>query len=92
MQQVKLIRADAVATRNAEGLSLRIDATVEQLGETSRWLSQIEDFRDVVGDGLPPGFRVGEGLAASAPPPPPVAADESGRAASRRARAAEDQT
>jgi len=72
VQQVKLIRADAVASRNADGLSVRIDSTVEQLGETNRWLAQIEDFRDVVGDGPPEGVRVVQGLregAASAPVP-----------------------
>ncbi|MCE9634958.1 MAG: hypothetical protein K8T90_04565 [Planctomycetes bacterium] len=73
VQQVKLIRADAVATRNADGLSMRIDSTVEQLGETTRWLTQIEDFRDVVGDGPPPGVRVAAGIAPAPPSPVPAA-------------------
>jgi 16S rRNA A1518/A1519 N6-dimethyltransferase RsmA/KsgA/DIM1 with predicted DNA glycosylase/AP lyase activity len=49
-QQVKLIRADAVATRNTEALTDRIDASVEHLGETNKWLSEMNDFKDVVGD------------------------------------------
>ena len=34
-EQIKLIRADAVATRNAEALSARIDASVAHLDETN---------------------------------------------------------
>src|SRR5256885_12878623 len=37
-QQIKLIRADAVATKNAETLTARIDATVEHLDQTNKWL------------------------------------------------------
>lgn len=50
VQQVKLIRADAVATRNADALTARIDATVEHLDETNKWLSQMDEFKDLVGD------------------------------------------
>ncbi|MDQ3119570.1 MAG: hypothetical protein M3Q89_08415 [Verrucomicrobiota bacterium] len=49
-EQVKLIRADAVATRNADALSARIDASVAHLNETNRWLSEMDQFRDLAGD------------------------------------------
>jgi hypothetical protein len=78
VQQVKLIRADAVATRNAEGLTTRIDATVEHLGETNKWLSELDEFKDMVGDLPPTQARIGfesahaaPPIAAAAPEPPP---------------------
>jgi DNA repair exonuclease SbcCD ATPase subunit len=49
-QQVKLIRADAIATRNTESLTSRIDASVQHLGETNKWLSEMNEFKDIVGD------------------------------------------
>lgn len=49
-QQVKLIRADAVAVRNAEALSARIDATVNHLETTNRWLSEMDPFRERQGE------------------------------------------
>ena len=49
-QQIKLIRADAVATKNAETLTARIDATVEHLDQTNKWLSELDQFKDLVGD------------------------------------------
>src|SRR5207249_220519 len=49
-QQIKLIRADAVATKNAETLTARIDATVEHLDQTNKWLSELDEFKDLVGD------------------------------------------
>ena len=49
-QQVKLIKADAIATRNTESLTNRIDASLEHLGETNKWLSEMNDFKDIVGD------------------------------------------
>jgi len=49
-QQVKLIRADAIATRNTESLTSRIDASLEHLGETNKWISEMNDFKDIVGD------------------------------------------
>ena len=66
IQQVKLIRADAVATRNADSLTARIDATVEHLGETNRWLAELDEFKDMVGDMPRSQQRVGF----DAPPPP----------------------
>jgi hypothetical protein len=49
-QQIKLIRADAVASKNAETLTARIDATVEHLDQTNKWLSELDEFKDLVGD------------------------------------------
>ena len=49
-QQIKLLRADAVATKNAESLTARIDATVEHLDQTNKWLSELDEFKDLVGD------------------------------------------
>ncbi|MDH7502389.1 MAG: hypothetical protein QHJ82_06695 [Verrucomicrobiota bacterium] len=49
-QQIKLIRADAVALKNASVLTARIDATVEHLDQTNKWLAEMDEFRDLVGD------------------------------------------
>ncbi len=65
-QQIKLIRADAVATKNAEGLTARIDATVEHLDQTNKWLSELDEFKDLVPDMPSTEMRVG--YAASTPP------------------------
>ncbi|HOX57979.1 MAG TPA: hypothetical protein P5205_13445 [Candidatus Paceibacterota bacterium] len=58
-QQIKLIRADAVATKNAETLTARIDATVEHLDQTNKWLSEMDEFKDLVGDMPSTELRVG---------------------------------
>ena len=67
-QQIKLIRADAVATKNAEALSARIDATVEHLDQTNKWLSELDEFKDLVADMPATDLRVG--YTATAPTPP----------------------
>lgn len=66
-QQIKLIRADAVATKNAEALTARIDATVEHLDQTNKWLSELDEFKDLVADMPATETRVGY---AATPPPP----------------------
>jgi hypothetical protein len=58
-QQIKLIRADAVAMKNAESLTARIDATVEHLDETNKWLAEMDEFKDLVGDMPSTDLRVG---------------------------------
>jgi len=68
-EQIKLIRADAVATKNAESLTARIDATVEHLDQTNKWLSELDEFKDLVGDMPSTELRVGYQAAASTPPP-----------------------
>ena len=70
-QQVKLIRADSIATKNAAALSARIDATVENLEATNQWLSQMDQFRDLLTDLPASGVRVGFGTQTPAPPPLP---------------------
>jgi len=65
-QQIKLIRADAVATKNADALTARIDATVEHLDQTNKWLSELDEFKDLVADMPATELRVG--YAASRPP------------------------
>jgi hypothetical protein len=68
-QQIKLIRADAVATKNAETLTARIDATVEHLDQTNKWLSEMDEFKDLVGDMPPTELRVGYQPTPVMPPP-----------------------
>jgi hypothetical protein len=68
-QQIKLIRADAVATKNAESLTARIDATVEHLDQTNKWLSELDEFKDLVGDMPATDLRVGYQASVATPPP-----------------------
>lgn len=71
-QQVKLIRADAIASKNADTLSSRIDATVAHLDQTNKWISEMSDFRDMVGEMPDSPKRIG--YASTVPPKiPPVA-------------------
>ncbi len=70
-QQIKLIRADAVATKNAETLTARIDATVQHLDQTNKWISELDEFKDLVGDMPSTELRVGYDVP-SFPAPPPV--------------------
>lgn len=53
-EQIKLLRADAVAAKNAGNLSTRIDSTFDHLAQTNRWLSEMDQFRDLLG-ALPDG-------------------------------------
>jgi hypothetical protein len=69
-QQIKLLRADAVATKNAESLTARIDATVEHLDQTNKWLSELDEFKDLVGDMPSTEQRVGYQASWQAAPPP----------------------
>jgi hypothetical protein len=61
VEQIKLVRADAVAAKNAETLTARIDATVEHLDQTNKWISEMDDFKDLVGDMPATDFRLGYG-------------------------------
>ena len=67
-QQIKLIRADAIATKNAEALTARIDATVEHLDQTNKWISELDEFKDLVADMPATEMRVGYAASAAAPP------------------------
>lgn len=73
-QQIKLIRADAVASKNAETLTARIDATVEHLDQTNKWLSEMDEFKDLVGDMPSTDLRVGYQATATCFPAAPTAA------------------
>ena len=78
VEQIKLLRADAIAARNADTLTARIDATVEHLTETNKLFSEMDQFKDLVADDMPQtgerlGFSAGAGTAAPANPPlPPI--------------------
>ncbi len=63
-EQIKLIRADSVATKNAGNISDRIDATFENLAQTNRWLSDMDRFRDQLGEVPEGGMGVRSPLAA----------------------------
>lgn len=69
VEQVKLIRADAIASRNADTLTARIDLSIEHLATTNKWLSELADFKDLT--------------AQMPPPPPPSPASASTRTAVR---------
>lgn len=69
-QQIKLIRADAVASKNTASLTARIDATVEHLDETNKWLSEMDEFKDLVGDLPQTEMRVGFGATETRSAPP----------------------
>jgi hypothetical protein len=75
-QQVKLVRADAIATRNADALTARIDATVAHLDQTNKWISEMSEFKDLVGEIPESPERVGYAQAA----PPPIASTATGAA------------
>ena len=63
VEQIKLLRADAIAARNADTLTARIDATVEHLTETNKLFSEMDQFKDLVADDMP---QTGERLGYSA--------------------------
>ena len=73
-QQIKLIRADAIASKNTETLTARIDATVEHLDQTNKWLAEMDEFKDLVGEMPVTPVRLGyESKATGAPPRLPQA-------------------
>ena len=78
VEQIKLLRADAIAARNADTLTARIDATVEHLTETNKLFSEMDQFKDLVADDLPQtGERLGYSTASRTAAPldsaqPPV--------------------
>lgn len=47
VEQVKLIRAEAVAAKNADALSARIDLSIAHLAATNQWLSELSEFKDL---------------------------------------------
>jgi hypothetical protein len=69
-QQIKLLRADAMASTSPAAVSARIDATVEQLEATNAWIREMDQFRAVIAEPAMPQQRVGFG--GGAPPPLPA--------------------
>ena len=69
-QQIKLIRADSIATKNSAALTARIDATVEHLEQTNQWLAQMDEFRDLTTDIPLTAQRAGFGEKTTPPPIP----------------------
>jgi hypothetical protein len=53
VEQVKLIRADAIASKNADTLTARIDLSIAHLASTNQWLSELAEFKDLTAQ-LPP--------------------------------------
>jgi hypothetical protein len=78
-QQIKLLRADAVATKNAESLTARIDATVEHLDQTNKWIAELDEFKDLVPDLPNTELRVGYEASATQAPPPIMPIKQSSR-------------
>lgn len=70
-QQIKLLRAEAMAAPDTAALSARLDATVEQLEATNSYLREMDQFRAMLAEPAMPAQRIGFGEAASAPPPIP---------------------
>jgi hypothetical protein len=64
VEQVKLIRADAIAAKNADALAARIDLSIAHLATTNQWLSELAEFKELSSP-VPP-------IAAAHPPPPPA--------------------
>lgn len=58
VEQVKLIRADAIAAKNADTLTARIDLSIEHLAATNKWLSELAEFKDLTAQ-MPPSAPVG---------------------------------
>lgn len=78
VEQLEQIRADVMASKNAAAMSARIDATVEQLDHTNRWIAQLDEFKQLLGE-IPGGtIRVGINLVQpTAPKPTPPAQTDS---------------
>lgn len=47
VEQVKLIRADAIASKNADTLTARIDLSIQHLAATNQWISELAEFKDL---------------------------------------------
>jgi hypothetical protein len=69
--QIKLLRAEAAASKNTSSISARIDTAVENLDQTNKWLTEINEFKDSVGQIPATEMRVGY-RTRSVPPPIPA--------------------
>ena len=70
-QQIKLLRAEAMAAPSTAALSARLDATVEQLEATNTYLREMDQFRALIAEPAMPSQRIGFGEATPQPPPIP---------------------
>ena len=69
-QQIKLIRADALALKNTDALTARIDATIGHLEQTNKWLSEMDELKSI-DTGLPfTDERIGFKATVAAPSQP----------------------
>lgn len=63
VEQIRLLRADSFAMQNSEMLSQRIDASVDQLAETNKWLAEMDILKDTMDSGMPLAEgRIGYGV------------------------------
>ncbi len=63
VEQIKLLRADSFAMQNSELLSQRIDASMEQLEQTNKWLSEMDTIKDSMETAVPVfDDRIGYGV------------------------------
>lgn len=69
VEQVKLIRAEGVAAKNADALSARIDLSISHLAATNQWLSELSEFKDITQQIPDLSQRVGYNTPQPAPPP-----------------------
>jgi hypothetical protein len=67
VEQVKLIRADAIASKNADTLTSRIDLSIEHLAVTNKWISELAEFKDLTAQ--MPAVPVGNATATTPPKP-----------------------
>ncbi len=69
VEQVKLIRADAIAAKNADTLTSRIDLSIEHLASTNQWLSELAEFKDLTSQ-MPPTIAATPASATASPRQP----------------------
>ena len=68
VEQVKLLRADAIASKNADTLTARIDLSIEHLSATNQWLAELAELKDLTAQ-MPP--VPASGATATLPPRQP---------------------
>ncbi|MEO5960554.1 MAG: hypothetical protein ABIZ49_13030 [Opitutaceae bacterium] len=74
VEQVKLIRADAIASKNADTLTTRLDLSIEHLAATNKWLSELAEFKDLTAQmpALPPRPAAAPAPRTRTAEPPPL--------------------
>jgi hypothetical protein len=69
--QIRLLRAEAVATRNSDMLTVKINSSVATLQDTNALLSQMSSYQELVADMPQTNTRIGYGEVSAVPPPLP---------------------